>query len=898
MLTLLLDVARLALETGVQGLAVDKHVTGDDTHRGPLRKDVKKSRLSGTGDTHEGSEDVLLRGHRADLGLGPLLLGRHGHLFVGDAAVDAAVLEVGGHKAAAEDEDLGGAAGGGVELGGDEVDDHEEDKEGQEDAEVAPDVGVVVLVVGLDEGVAADGALAGDGADGGADPRVAGQGRVGGDDGGADELAAVELVGDEDLKGVEDGVDPAEPAEPVDHLGHADDEAGVDDEGEHQDAGQRHGLRDGLGDGGHGAEDGTHDKGGDVGDEEVEEELGGLAAEAGQEVEGQVEAGGGDEFDGDVGDDAGDGLRGRVVEGVRGVLLDDGPLVVQAGDLGDGGEGVHEDGLEEDGALGVEAGGGVLGAVKDGADDEGQDDVEDGGRGRGGDVVPDALVGALRREADLHGHADEVGRLGADVLGLPVVLDLAELGEGVAVVVDGVLLGVAVDVLAQGLELGRLAPVGLEVVRGARHLVLHAGAGAALDGVRDGGQEVARRLALGAFPAHALKVGLGGAGRAEVDLAALVQDDGLVEEVVDGLAGLMATALALPAKSEARRSDWTNLSAVAESRPRVLLSHAHMGEPASIISAMLTRFRSPPETPRTKSLPTLVLKVWLRPHTAMTTCAACLWCSSRLMPWILCDGVRTAAANSSVWPTVKWGKCLSTFWNNTQSQSVGRSALELARHGLEQCAASGAGATEDDEELAAVQEAVEAVEDPLGLLLAEAEVLADPQRRLEEVADGLLQLERRAGPGDGQVLATPAFFLRTMPSFCISRMKFCSHLERSKDLLEGSSAGSLDAAMSWPYDMCVESGRPLLATLWCRERDVAILWSSLLSSSSIKIVSRWVSLAELPMASASSSSSEESPFFPVLIGAKPVVVSWSNDGLCSPFMVTDDVVVDLVFVVP
>lgn len=51
-------------------------------------------------------------------------------------------------------------------------------------------------------------------------------------------------------------------------------------------------------------------------------------------------------------------------------------------------------------------------------------------------------------------------------------------------------------------------------------------------------------------------------------------------------------------------------------------------------SAMLTRFRSPPETPRTKSLPTIVLTVWLRPKTAIVTsrrCAAYTYISIRLL---------------------------------------------------------------------------------------------------------------------------------------------------------------------------------------------------------------------------------------------------------------------------
>jgi len=50
-----------------------------------------------------------------------------------------------------------------------------------------------------------------------------------------------------------------------------------------------------------------------------------------------------------------------------------------------------------------------------------------------------------------------------------------------------------------------------------------------------------------------------------------------------------------------------------------LLSQAQMGLPATIISAMLKRLRSPPDTPRIKSLPTFVLYVCERPKMAMTT---------------------------------------------------------------------------------------------------------------------------------------------------------------------------------------------------------------------------------------------------------------------------------------
>ena len=82
----------------------------------------------------------------------------------------------------------------------------------------------------------------------------------------------------------------------------------------------------------------------------------------------------------------------------------------------------------------------------------------------------------------------------------------------------------------------------------------------------------------------------------------------------------MATALHIPDTLLAIRRALVNSKAVAASRPRVLLSQQAMGLPASAISAMLTRFLSPPDTPRTKSFPTLVFLVWLSPKTVMTTC--------------------------------------------------------------------------------------------------------------------------------------------------------------------------------------------------------------------------------------------------------------------------------------
>ena len=60
-----------------------------------------------------------------------------------------------------------------------------------------------------------------------------------------------------------------------------------------------------------------------------------------------------------------------------------------------------------------------------------------------------------------------------------------------------------------------------------------------------------------------------------------------------------------------------NSNAVAESNPLVELSQHWILAPLSETSAMETRFRSPPETPLTISLPTFVFLVWEIPYVAI-----------------------------------------------------------------------------------------------------------------------------------------------------------------------------------------------------------------------------------------------------------------------------------------
>jgi len=74
-------------------------------------------------------------------------------------------------------------------------------------------VRVRIGISDLDVVLAVDGALASDGAFAGAYEGIAVEVGVGRDELGADEFAAVELVGDEDFEGVVDWVDVAEPPE-------------------------------------------------------------------------------------------------------------------------------------------------------------------------------------------------------------------------------------------------------------------------------------------------------------------------------------------------------------------------------------------------------------------------------------------------------------------------------------------------------------------------------------------------------------------------------------------------------------------------------------------------------------------------------------------------------------
>lgn len=81
----------------------------------------------------------------------------------------------------------------------------------------------------------------------------------------------------------------------------------------------------------------------------------------------------------------------------------------------------------------------------------------------------------------------------------------------------------------------------------------------------------------------------------------------------------MATAAEIFMMSAWSRRHWQNRTALALSSPRVELSQHCSKAPIKADSAMLTRFLSPPLTPRTKSSPTLVLAVCEMEKTDMTT---------------------------------------------------------------------------------------------------------------------------------------------------------------------------------------------------------------------------------------------------------------------------------------
>jgi len=126
----------------------------------------------------------------------------------------------------------------------------------------------------------------------------------------------VELVCNHDLEGIEQRVDPTNPREPGVHVADGKHESSVDDDSQHQNTRERHGLGNGFRDGRHGSEDGCHDKCTDVCDQKEYEELARFAAEVSHEVNDQVETHCLRKLQWDVDNDASDCLSRRMIESV------------------------------------------------------------------------------------------------------------------------------------------------------------------------------------------------------------------------------------------------------------------------------------------------------------------------------------------------------------------------------------------------------------------------------------------------------------------------------------------------------------------------------------------------------------------------------------------------------
>src|ERR1700761_1751868 len=74
--------------------------------------------------------------------------------------------------------------------------------------------------------------------------------------------------------------------------------------------------------------------------------------------------------------------------------------------------------------------------------------------------------------------------------------------------------------------------------------------------------------------------------------------------------------------------------------------------------------------------------------------------------------------------------------------------MHLPCQSLEECAASRTWSSEDNEQLAALHQAIEVAQDLPGLFLAGIEELAKSQWRREHAADIGLDVQRRTGPTD------------------------------------------------------------------------------------------------------------------------------------------------------
>jgi len=192
---LLLNISGLALEAGVERLAVDQHVACDYTHGSSLSEDIEQSRLTGSTGSHQRGqsarfhppthtveqsarvaldlnvvhhvapgENVGLRWDNVDIVLAFLLsalsgLLRSAHLGIASILL-VCVLEVSGNVTTAEDQNFSSRRSRRVDLDCNKVESQESEEEAEENTKVAPDVRVVVTVLLSDEGIARNGAFA------------------------------------------------------------------------------------------------------------------------------------------------------------------------------------------------------------------------------------------------------------------------------------------------------------------------------------------------------------------------------------------------------------------------------------------------------------------------------------------------------------------------------------------------------------------------------------------------------------------------------------------------------------------------------------------------------------------------------------------------------------------
>lgn len=469
----------LALERVVTRLAVDQHLTGNDTHSSTRSQAIQKSRFTSTRDTHERSQ-----GTRLDPSIN-VVEDTTRLLLDGDIVADVLPLEDGGlafddgdvvgtivlnrdvacrssgfqilfglalgrgeFVATLEDKDLTLGLLGGDEFSTSEVDTHETEHEDPHDSEVAPLVLCVVVEGRVDVSITTDERLSGNRADGPASLLSTRNVFVAGAERNeliALELPVVEFVDHERLETVTNRVDVADPLGPAQHVAGRDSETSVHDETQDEDGGGCESLNKRAGQRGDRTEEHGHDERQCEGDEDEEEEVAGLSSEVCHEVQDQVESDRIDNLVWHIGQHTGKGFSGRVVQGVTRVLFDNGTLSVKRQDLEGGTESVHQDGEEEKGGSRVETRSSRLEVEEDGRDDKTHDGVGD--ELRDGDTGVSLQANEASPQAKLHLlHVRErVRRLLALTLSL---LELARLFEALAgLATNGVLLLVSFDLL-------------------------------------------------------------------------------------------------------------------------------------------------------------------------------------------------------------------------------------------------------------------------------------------------------------------------------------------------------------------------------------------------------------------------------------------------------------------